>query len=142
MNKDALLCVGQKAFIEKDGKVLILNDPIEGLDFPGGKIKEGEPKEEDASSLIRALQREVMEETGLTIEVLNPFTVWYHEFTKEHRNYPKVVYLVGFKCKYISGELKISDEHNNFRWVDKSNYKEVDDNGEYFNALQKYIKLK
>ena len=139
MSKDALLCVGQKAFIEKDGRILILNDPIEGLDFPGGKIREGEPKEEDASSLIRALQREVMEETGFTVEVLNPFTVWYHEFTKEHRNYPKVVYLVGFRCKYISGELKISDEHDNFRWVDKTNYKELNDKSGYFNALQKYF---
>ena len=43
--KDALFCVGQKAFIEKDGKVLVLNDPEEGLDFPGGKIQVGEAKD-------------------------------------------------------------------------------------------------
>ena len=42
MKDDALFCVGQKAFIEKEGKVLILHDPVEGLDFPGGKIQEGE----------------------------------------------------------------------------------------------------
>ncbi len=52
MEKDTLFCVGQKAFIEKDGKVLVLFDPIEGLDFPGGKIKEGEAKEGDTNSLI------------------------------------------------------------------------------------------
>jgi 8-oxo-dGTP pyrophosphatase MutT (NUDIX family) len=123
MNEDALFCVGQKAFIEKDGKVLVLNDPIEGLDFPGGKIQEGEAKEE----------------TSLDIEVFNPFAVWYHEFPKGHRNYPKVVYLVAFRCKYVSGELKLSDEHDKFRWVDKKDYKEVDDGSDYFDVLKKYF---
>lgn len=80
MKEDALFCVGQKAFVEKDGKVLILNDPDDGLDFPGGKIQEGEAIDGDASSLFRSLQREVREETGLEIEVGNPFVVWYHEF--------------------------------------------------------------
>lgn len=137
--KDALFCVGQKAFVEKDGKVLVLHDPIEGLDFPGGKIQEGEAKDGDASSLIRSLQREVKEETGLDIEVFNPFAVWYHEFPKRHRNYGKVVYLVAFKCKNISGELKLSDEHDNFKWVDGDNYKEVDDGSDYFDVLKKYF---
>ena len=139
MKDDALFCVGQKAFIERNGKVLVLNDPVEGLDFPGGKIQEGEAKDGEAFSLIRSLQREVMEETGLEIEVLNPFAVWYHEFPKNHRNYGKVVYLVAFKCKYVSGELKLSDEHNNFNWVDKSSYKDVDDGSDYFNVLRKYF---
>ena len=139
MNNDALFCVGQKAFIERDGKVLILNDPSEGLDFPGGKIQDGEAKDGDVSSLFHSLQREVREETGLEIEVSNPFVVWYHEFPKNHRNYPKVVYLVGFKCKYVSGEIKLSDEHNKFKWVDKNDYIEVDDGSDYFDALKKYF---
>ena len=139
MKDDALFCIGQKAFIEKDGKVLVLFDPVEGLDFPGGKIQEGEAKDGDASSLIKSLQREVAEETGLEIEVFNPFSVWYHEFPKNHRNYPKVVYLVGFRCKYKAGELKLSEEHNDFKWVDNSSYKEVDDGSDYFDVLEKYF---
>lgn len=141
MKNDALFCVGQKAFIEKDGKVLVLNDPVEGLDFAGGKIQEGEAKNGDAPSLIRSLQREVREETNLEIEVLNPFAVWYHEFSKGGRNYGKVVYLVAFKCKYVSGELKLSDEHDKFRWVGKDDYKEVDDGSDYFDVLRKYFEL-
>lgn len=139
MKNDALFCVGQKAFIEKDEKVLVLFDPVEGLDFPGGKIQEGEAVDADASSLVLSLKREVIEETGLEIEVYNPFAVWYHEFPKTHRNYPKVVYLVAFKAKYISGDVKLSEEHNNFRWVDKNNYKEVDDGSDYFDVLEKYF---
>lgn len=140
MKDDALFCVGQKAFIEKDGKILVLFDPLEGLDFPGGKIQVGEAVDAEASSLTRALQREVIEETGLEIQVFDPFSVWYHEFPKGSRNYGKVVYLVAFKAKYISGELKLSSEHDGSKWVDKNNYKEVDDGSDYFDVLEKYFK--
>lgn len=141
MKNDALFCVGQKAFIDKDGKVLVLNDPIEGLDFPGGKIQEGEVVNGDVSSLIRSLKREVKEETGLDIEIFDPFAVWYHEFLKEHRNYGKNTYLVAFRCKYVSGELQLSDEHDKFKWVNKDNYQEVDDGSDYFDVLEKYFNI-
>lgn len=143
MKEDALFYVGQKAFIEKNEKVLVLNDPLVGLDFPGGKIQEGEAKEKNINSLINALKREVREETGLEIEVFEPFAVWYRKFSdKNHRNYGKEVYLVSFRCKYLSGEIRLSDEHNKFQWVDKDNYKEVDDGSEYFDILRKYFEYK
>ena len=139
MTEDAEFYVGQKAFIARDGQVLILNDPEYGLDFPGGKIQLGEAKEGDPSSLAGALQREVREETGLEIEVGNPFAVWYMEYPKHHRNYPKVVYLVGFKCTYVSGEPVMSAEHNRFVWVTKETYRQFDDGGSYFAILDKYF---
>lgn len=140
MKKDALFYVGQKAFIEKNGKVLVLNNPLAGLDFPGGKIQEGEAKEGNTDSLINALKREVIEETGLEIEVFEPFAVWYRNFiVKGHRNYGKEVYLIAFRCKYVSGEIRLSEEHNKFQWVNKDNYKEVNDGSEYFNILRKYF---
>lgn len=142
MVDDALFCVCQKAFIEKDGKVLVLFDPVIGPDFPGGKLQEREAKVGDTSSLMDALKREVKEETSLEIEVLDPFAVWYYEFPKEHRNYPKVVYTIGFKCRYISGEVKVSDEHNKFEWVDKDSYKNLQGHDDYFGALKKYYFLK
>lgn len=142
MADDALFCVGQKAFIEKDGKVLIIYDPMEGLDFPGGKIQEGEAKNGDISSLVDSLKREVREEVNIEIEVFNPFIVWYHEFPKGHRNYPKKVYLIGFRCKYLSGELKLSDEHDKFEWVNESDCEKFNDGSDYFNALKQYFNSK
>ena len=140
MKKDALFCVGQKAFIEKGGKVLVLFDPVEGLDFPGGKIQEGEAKDGDAQSLLDALKREVKEETNLEIDIFDPFAVWYHEFPAHHRNAGKVVYLVAFRCEYVSGEVELSNEHNKFKWVDQKSYKDVDDGSDYFGILEKYFK--
>lgn len=140
MADDALFCVGQKAFIEKDGKILILYDPKDGIDFPGGKIQEGEAKVGDSTSLTNALKREVMEETGLEIEVGNPFDIWYFEFRKGHRNYPKVVYIVAFKCKYISGDVTLSDEHSEYKWISRDDYMNYKEDNEYFGAVEKYFK--
>jgi 8-oxo-dGTP pyrophosphatase MutT (NUDIX family) len=140
MKNDALFCVVQKAFIEKDGKVLVLFNLAGKLDLPGGKIQEGEINVEDRNSLIDTLKREVKEETNLEIDVLDPLSVWYHEYLPGHRNYGKKSYVVGFNCKYLSGELKISDEHSGFRWVDKNDYEEVGDETPLFSALRKYFK--
>ena len=136
MAKDKLFCVGQKAFIEKDGKVLVLHDPTEGLDFPGGKIQEGE------TDFMEALRREVREETGLEIKIGQPFVVWYNEFFPPHRNAGKKVYLVGFKAQYASGEIKLSSDHDEYEWVDTNNYKKLDDESEYFKALEKYFTIR
>ncbi len=133
MKEDTLFYVGQKAFIEKDNKVLVLGDPHEGLDYPGGKIQEGE------TDLIESLKREVREETGLEIEVGAPFVTWTSTFPSHHRLAGKQVYLVGYRCRYLSGEVKLSDEHDRFHWVTKGNYKEVDDGTAYFDILNKYF---
>lgn len=133
MTKDALLYVGQKAFIKKGDEVLILNDPNEGLDFPGGKIQEGE------KSLEKSLQREVFEETGLEINILNPFTTWTSVFPPKHNKADQRIILIGYHCEYVSGEVKISHEHDNFKWVNKNNYTELDDGTFYFEILKKYF---
>jgi 8-oxo-dGTP pyrophosphatase MutT (NUDIX family) len=66
MKKDQVFSVGQKAFIEKNGEILVLILPNGMLDFPGGKIQEGE------TDLDIAFKREVKEETGLDIEIGQP----------------------------------------------------------------------
>lgn len=115
---------------------MVLIDPLLGFDFPGGKIQEGE------TDFKSALKREVKEETGLGIEVGNPFITWYFKFPKGHRNYPKTNYQVGFRCKYISGDVKISDEHTSYVWVDEDNYQDFKQhiNQDYLMCLTKYFK--
>lgn len=133
MAEDQLLYVGQKAFIEKGNKVLVLMDPDLGLDFPGGKIQEGE------TDVTESLKREVREETGLEIEKGDAFCTWFNIFGPDHRNAGKKVYLVGFRCTYVSGEVVLSSEHSEYKWVDQKTYRELNDGSEYFKALQKYF---
>ncbi|MSU55295.1 MAG: NUDIX domain-containing protein [Candidatus Taylorbacteria bacterium] len=133
MADDKLFYVGQKAFINKSGSVPVLNDPNSKLDFPGGKIQIGENDFEES------LRREVREETGLEIKIGDPFVTWYFEFKSGHRNAGKQVFLVGYRCEFVSGEVKLSNEHDSFQWVDKATYDDVDDRGGHFKALEKYF---
>lgn len=132
MGEEAIFNVGQKAFIEKDGKILVVWNKY-GLDFPGGRINEDEIKNGEASVLIKSLKREVAEETGLEIEVLNSFVTWLGLKGKNK------VFLVGYKCRWLAGDVKLSKEHHKYEWVSKDDYRKLSEDSEYFNALKKYF---
>lgn len=132
---DDLVCfIGQKAFIEKNGELLILHDPQMGLDLPGGKVIEGE------SDLRAALQREVKEETSLIIDVGKPFCTWFFTIPLDsgHRSAGKKIFSVGYKCTYISGEITLSREHDWYKWVNKKNYTNYLKSG-FSDALKAYF---
>lgn len=136
--QDRLFYIGQKAVINKKGEVLILHDPdIDKIDLPGGKIQEGE------KDFIKSLQREVMEETGLNIKVGRPFDTSYFEFAPDStsRNRGKKIFLVIFECEYLEGEVKISAEHDWYKWVDKKSYRKYFKKGNILRILASYFKV-
>jgi 8-oxo-dGTP diphosphatase len=59
-----------------------------------------------------ALVREVFEETGLTVSVGRPFNVF--TFTKDNGEF-KIG--ITFECTYESGEVVLSHEHTEYRWI-------------------------
>lgn len=99
------------AIIENEtGKILCaLRGPEMTLpnfwEFPGGKIEEGETKEE-------ALKREIQEELGCTIEVFDQIEDTTYEYEKF------IVRLETFMSKVISGTPTLS-EHAEIRWVSR-----------------------
>ena len=117
--------VAQKAFIERGGQVLVVYFPDGGLDFPGGRIDEGE------SDLLASIQREVREETTLEIEVGAPFTTWL--------NATRTVFIVAYRCRYVAGDVVLSHEHGSYRWVDAGSYRECADGSAAFDALVRYF---
>ena len=135
MAQDKLFFVGQKAFIEKDGKVLVLFDPKNRIDFPGGKIQEGE------TDLTASLLREVREETNLVVSVGDPFITWSFDLPEGHPHAGGAVFLVGYECAYREGELKLSDEHSRYAWIGKKDVAGLNAGGGHFRALKEYFKL-
>ena len=97
------------AIIRRDGKILITrrfdNVHLPGLwEFPGGKVEANE-------SLQRALEREILEEIGVTIRVEDKY------FTVDHEYPTKSVQLHFFNCSIIEGEpqpIEVAD----LRWVE------------------------
>lgn len=136
MAEDKLLFVGQKALIEKDGKVLILIDSKKRLDFPGGKIQITD------TSADQALLREIQEEIQLDVVIGRPYTRMF--FTNHYvDNRPDDgIYIIVFLAKYHNGEVILSDEHDSFHWVDKESYKkykEFDEDLDFYPILEAYF---
>ena len=138
---DTKVYFGQKAFIEKNGKLLVLRDPDcvtdgqSGIDLPGGKYRWAQPLESE-------LRREVKEETALEIEIGKPFHVWTYYGLKAKSGVSSHSVLVGYLCKYKSGEVKLSTEHDYFEWVDGKSYKKWKDKTQDYKALEAYFNLR
>ena len=92
------------AIITIDGKILVvqrsstMSMPMK-WEFPGGKI---EPTETE----MECIKREIREELGIEIEVLERLTPSIHQcpsFTIE---------LIPYTAHYLSGDLKLKEHHN------------------------------
>ena len=87
------------------GQVLLLRSPRRDWEFPGGQVEEGE-------TLIDALGREILEETGITASV-KTLVGLYSNLRK-----PSIL-IADFLCDYVSGEPCTSEESPQVEWVDQ-----------------------
>ena len=96
---------------DDNGKILITQWNLKksqwGLwEFPGGKIEQGETREE-------AIIREIKEELTIDIKVDS-------YFDEKVFNYPeKDINLIALECKKINGDIKLL-EHEDYKWVNSS----------------------
>lgn len=101
MEKNHLVSVAALV-MNNDGKILLVNSPRRGWEYPGGLIEPGETFRE-------ALLREVREEAGVEIEILG--------FVGICKNIEHDVVNIDFVAKYVSGELTPSDESTEVIWA-------------------------
>lgn len=110
--------VAQKAFIVKDGKVLMCRGKGFGdFDLPGGRIHKGEtPKE--------GLHREIKEELGVEITSGEPFH--FHVTTETVSGIPR--YILVFRAELVNPEQAFTvaeDEIAEVIWVGKEDVKSL-----------------
>lgn len=110
------------ALIESKGKYLVLKRSEKNLtnkgkwQFPEGKVRFGE-------DLLKALKREVEEETNLI--VTNARLIGIHSnISKEVHGVFRIFRSV-FKCKVI-GKVKLSEEHIEYAWINKKGLDKLD----------------
>lgn len=102
-----------RGLVIRDGKVLLVRrSPTDQWrpgrwEFPGGKLDRGE-------RLVPSLKREVHEETGITVKVIEPLY-----FGDEYPKGPKGIQLINLilTCRYTGGDVKLSFEHDGFVWA-------------------------
>ena len=85
-----------------DGKILLVNSPWRGWEYPGGLIEPGETFQE-------ALHREILEEAGVEVEITG--------FVGICKNVEKDIVNIDFTCRYVCGELTTSEESTEVVWA-------------------------
>ncbi len=105
---------GVGAVVFHDNRVLLVqrkNPPAEGLwAIPGGKIQLGE-------SLQQAAEREILEETGITIQAGKPiftFDMIERDPTGQVRYHYVIIDL---NAKYIRGQINAGDDARSADWI-------------------------
>lgn len=107
------------ALIKKEDSFLItrrseINDykPLT-WDIPGGFVEAGE-------SVEIALNREIQEETGISISIEKAVYIYSNLSQIPEKQVFQAIYL----CQYIDGEVKLNpDEHDQFKWIKKEEFK-------------------
>jgi 8-oxo-dGTP pyrophosphatase MutT (NUDIX family) len=94
----------QKAFVVNKGRLLAVrrnaNDSIHPLrwEVPGGRL-------EAAEGVDQHLQREVLEETGITITPGEPFFIWKWNMRPQTPDTPDTIVAVARICSAVTTEL-------------------------------------
>ena len=98
--------------IERDGHVLLLKRSRDKDHAPGewelgsGRVRQGE-------SALGAVYREAKEETGLEVEVVGPLDT-FHFYRGQSRT---EAIGITFHCRASDGEVRLSSEHDEVKWV-------------------------
>lgn len=94
------------------GEILLVLSPDRGWEYPGGIIEQGE-------TIQQGLLREIYEETGVLAEIIS--------FVGISKNLDRNIVNLDFRCRYISGELRTSEESLLVRWVTPEQGRELVD---------------
>jgi len=107
--------VGVGAVIVEDGKVLLIRrryEPLKGhWSLPGGMVEVGE-------TLEAALAREMLEETGLVVDVGPVIEVFDRIMRDEDRRVRYHFVLIDYLCRATAGELRAGSDVDAAVWAD------------------------
>ncbi len=135
---DIKVFTATKAFIIFNGKVLILRESsayADGAnaakyDVPGGRVIPGQRFDD-------SLLREVQEETGLSVTIQKPFFV--NEWRPVVRGEQWQIIGTFFICTPTNDDVHLSQDHDDFQWIDPTEYKKFQLIENLHSAFESYL---
>ncbi len=142
MDKNKIAYIGVKGIIvNSEGKVLITQEPTHYVgggrwELPGGKIANGE----EETPLEDILRREIREELGETFQVQigKLVDVMRRSWDKPGASTNHIMLAV-FECRYLGGDIQLSEENNAFAWVTARELPRYEFIPGYVPVLEKYF---
>jgi 8-oxo-dGTP diphosphatase len=127
-----------KAFIVYNNKILILKESLKyqdgsnigKYDVVGGRVKPGQRFDE-------SLLREIKEETGLDVKIGKPFFV--NEWRPVIKGDQWQIIGTFFECSTDSDQVILSEDHDDFQWIDPSKYKQYNLIDNLIPAFESYL---
>jgi mutator protein MutT len=126
--------VAVKGIIRKNGKILVVkraaNDGHRAgaWETVGGGMDKNETPQQ-------ALEREIMEEAGVKVNIIEPFNVFC--FRKDDGEF-KVG--ISFVCDWISGEVVLSEEHDEYEWIVPEEFMQMESVKSLHDEINMYAK--
>ena len=139
--------VAVKAFIRNGDKLLVCkdaffqNESVAEWDLPGGRIN----KEEFEANFDDILKREIIEEVGdIKYKNNGPAVIFRHRRPEQRLEGKPVIniLMIGFDVEYLSGDINISGEHTEYKWlpIEELNEAEKYFVGGWLEGIKKYQK--
>ena len=124
------------AIVSRSGRVLLVrraHPPSQGLwAIPGGRIELGE-------TLQEAAEREIKEETGLTIRAGKPVYAFDVILRDDAGRVQFHYVIVDLLADYVSGSVRAADDAYEARWVAPNELKELSVNQTTLEALRQVL---
>lgn len=111
MDEHKLFRVNQYAIIKTPENEALILKGEDVWELPGGRMKEKETPEE-------GLLREIKEETGIT-------NCKIERIINSHLSKSENTYMVTVLCSANKQQLNLSEEHTDFRWIDKDSLNDL-----------------
>jgi 8-oxo-dGTP diphosphatase len=121
---NVILQVAAKALIvNDDGKVLVLREPAkDNMGSQNGRYGLVGGRIDAEESFEAALHREVLEETGLMIEILYP--IYVGEWSPTIKGQKCHIVAIFNVCQAKTTDVVLSTEHDDFKWINPADVKD------------------
>lgn len=149
MKQKDLYQIALKAILKNEKQeILILSAVSTGTfkgfyDLPGGRID----IDEFETDVTEILKREIKEELGSINFAIKDIPVSYGRhripYNLSGDDMEKHVFYLFFEVEYLSGDIKISEEHTGYKWIDLKNIDlEKTFTSGILEGIKKYILIK